>query len=215
MIAQAEIQPYAMGAGTAVYNEVHFYDLPWPKTALADLGDQAVTLKITLSYFIEPNLTGKGATRPETYRSFGLRFALKRRNESEEDFRARLSQLKTGGEVELDEDDWDLDSEEGGEEKDDAGSNWLLGPKAVSAGSLHCDLWRGKASDLINHDAIAVHPAPGWWKSHLGKGRQADRGRYALILSIAADGVDVDLYAEASAVLVEKEAAILLETLIG
>lgn len=215
MIAQGEIQPYAMGAGTAVYNEVHFYDLPWPKTALADLGDQAVTLKITLSYFIEPNLTGKGATRPETYRSFGLRFALKKRSESEGDFRARLSQLKPDGDVELDEDDWDLDGDEGGEEKDDAGSNWLLGPKAVSAGSLHCDLWRGKASDLVNHDSIAVHPAPGWWKSHLGKGRQSDQGRYALILSIAADGVDVDLYAEASAVLVEKEATILLETIIG
>lgn len=215
MIAQGEIQPYAMGVGTAVYNEVHFYDLPWPKTALADLGDQVVTLKITLSYFIEPNLTGKGATRPETYRSFGLRFALKKRSESEEDFRARLSQLKADGDVELDEDDWDLDGEEGGEEKNDTGSNWLLGPKAVSAGSLHCDLWRGKASELVNHDAIAVHPAPGWWKSHLGKGRQADRGRYALILSIAADGVDVDLYTEASVVLVEKETAILLETLIG
>ena len=215
MIAQGEIQPYAMGAGTAVYNEVHFYDLPWPKTALTDLGDQAVTLKVTLSYFIEPNLTGKGATRPETYRSFGLRFALKKRTESEEEFRARLSQLKADGDVDLDEDDWDLNGEEGGEEKGDSGSNWLLGPKAVSAGSLHCDLWRGKALDLVNHDAIAVHPAPGWWKSHLGKGRQADRGRYALVLSIAADGIDVDLYAEASTVLIEKETTILLETLIG
>lgn len=215
MIAQGEIQPYAMGLGTAVYNEVHFYDLPWPTTALADLGDQAVTLKVTLSYFIEPNLTGKGATRPETYRSFGLRFALKKGCETEENFRARLSQLKADGDVESDGDDWDLDGEEGGQEKNDTGSNWLLGPKAVSAGSLHCDLWRGKASDLVNHDAIAVHPAPGWWKSHLGKGRQADRGRYSLILSIAAEGVDVDLYAEASAVLVEKETAILLEPLIG
>lgn len=210
MIAQGEIQPYAIGAGTAVYNEVHFYDLPWPKTALADLGDEAVTLKITLSYFIEPNLTGKGATRPETYRSFGLRFALKKRGESEEEFRGRLSQLKADGGVDIDEDDCDLEGEDSGEDKDGSGSNWLLGPKSVSAGSLHCDVWRGKASDLINHDAIAVHPAPGWWKSHLGKGRQADTGRYALVLSIAADGVDVDLYTEASAVLLEKEAQILI-----
>ena len=34
-------------------------------------------MKVTLSYFIEPNLTGKAATRPDTYRSFGLRFAMK------------------------------------------------------------------------------------------------------------------------------------------
>lgn len=215
MIAQGEIQPYAMGAGAAVYNEVHFYDLPWPKTALADLGDQPVTLKVTLSYFIEPNLTGKGATRPETYRSFGLRFALKKRNESEEDFRARLSQLKADADIEINEDSWDLDDEDGGEEKDDAGSNWLLGPKAVSAGSLHCDIWRGKAGDLVNHDSIAVHPAPGWWKSHLGKGRQTDSGRYALVLSIAAEGTEVDLYAEASTVLIQKENQIVMEALIG
>ena len=212
MIAQGEIQPYAMGAGTAVYNEVHFYDLPLPKTALADLGDRAVTLKITLSYFIEPNLTGKGATRPETYRSFGLRFALKKRNESEEVFRARLSQLKSDGDAE--EDEWGLEGEVDDKEKN-GGSNWLLGPKAVSAGSLHCDIWRGKAADLVNHDAIAVHPAPGWWKSHLGKGRQTDRARYALVLSITADGIDVDLYAEASTVLIEKENKISIEGLIG
>ena len=215
MIAQAEIQPYAMGQGTAVYNEVHFYDLPWPKTGLASLADQAVTLRVTLSYFIEPNLTGKGATRPETYRSFGLRFALKKRKESEADFRGRLSQLKADGAPEADEQEWDFEGEELDEGKDDAGSNWLLGPKAVSAGSLHCDIWRGKAEDLIDHDAIAVHAAPGWWKSHLGKGRQSDSGRYALVLSIAADGADVDLHTEATVVLVEKEATILLENLIG
>jgi hypothetical protein len=213
MIAQGVIQPYAMGAGAAVYNEVHFYDLPWPKTALASIGDRAVTLKITLSYFIEPNLTGKGATRPETYRSFGLRFALKKRTESEDEFRARLSQLKADGDV--GEDGWDIEGEDAGEGKDDAGSNWLLGPKSVSAGSLHCDIWRGPASDLLNRDAIAVHPAAGWWKSHLGKGRYADKGRYALVLSIDADGVDIDLYTEAKAVLVQKETAILVEALIS
>jgi len=209
MIAQGEIQPYAMGQGAAVYNEVHFYDLPWPKTALANLGDQAVTLRVTLSYFIEPNLTGKGATRPETYRSFGLRFALKKRSESEEDFRTRLSQLKDGA-PDIDEDEWDAEGEDAGEGKDDAGSNWLLGPRAVSAGSLHCDIWRGKAEDLVNHDAIAVHPAPGWWKSHLGKGRQSDSCRYALVLSITAEGTGVDLYTEASTVLIEKETRILI-----
>lgn len=213
MIAQSEIQPYALGKGTAVYNEVHFYDLPWPKSALADLGDQVVTLKITLSYFIEPNLTGKGATRPETYRSYGLRFALKKRGETEEVFRTRLSQLKSDGDLE--DDDWDMSPEGEGGDKDDSGSHWLLGPRSVSAGSLHCDIWRGKAADLVEHDAIAVHPAPGWWKSHVGKERQSDWGRYSLVLSIAADGIDVDLYAEASTVLIEKETAILLESLIG
>lgn len=51
MIAQAEIQPYAIGvAGAGVFNEMHFYDLPWPKTALEQLENEVVTMKVTLSY---------------------------------------------------------------------------------------------------------------------------------------------------------------------
>jgi hypothetical protein len=45
----------------------------------------------------------------------------------------------------------------------------LLGPKAIQAGSLHCDLWRGYAVDLAGHDAIAAYPVSGWWKSHIGQ----------------------------------------------
>lgn len=230
MIAQAEIQPYAAGAngGPPVYNAIHFYDLPWPKTALANLKDKAVTLRVTLSYFIEPNLTGKGATRPETYRSFGLRFTLKKRDETEEQFRNRLSQLEATAEQEdemLEEDEGEEfvaaaeedegNAEAGDKKKKTKASKWLIGPSAVSAGSLHCDIWRGKAEDLVDHDAIAVHPAPGWWKSHGGKRRFGDSGRYALVLSISADGAEVDLYAEAANVLKTKAALIDLETLIG
>jgi hypothetical protein len=62
-----------------------------PKAALEQLENEIVTMKVTLSYFIEPNLTGRAATRPDTYRSFGLRFAMKRRNETEAGFRARVN----------------------------------------------------------------------------------------------------------------------------
>ena len=68
MIAETEIQPYTIGADgrSGVFNEMHFYDLPWPKAALEQLENEIVTMKVTLSYFIEPNLTGKAATRPDT-----------------------------------------------------------------------------------------------------------------------------------------------------
>jgi hypothetical protein len=56
-----------------VLNEMHFYDLPWPRAALQALENTVVTMKVVLSYFVEPNLTGRAATRPDTYRSFGLR----------------------------------------------------------------------------------------------------------------------------------------------
>src|SRR5262249_32648032 len=93
LIAQAEIQPFAVGADgrTGVFNEMHFYNLPWPTTALEQLENEIVIMKVTLSYFIEPNLTGKAATRPDTYRSFGLRFDVKKRTETEARFKSRIS----------------------------------------------------------------------------------------------------------------------------
>ena len=87
---------------------------------------------------------------------------------------------------------------------------WLLGPKSIQAGSLHCDIWRRHAVDWPLHDAIAIYPVGGWWMSHVGQRRMTDRGRYALILSIAAPGQAVDLSTEVK-VLVEARAAILVE----
>ena len=197
MIAQAEIQPFTIGADgkAGVFNEMHFYDLPWPKAALEHLENEIVTMKVTLSYFIEPNLTGKAATRPETYRSFGLRFDMKKRSESDAYFRSRIS----------------ASQEKDGTKIDAEQSYWLLGPKAVQAGSLHCDLWRGHAVDLALHDAIAVYPVGGWWKSHAGQKRMTDRARYALVISISAPGQNVDLYSEITALVEAKE----IEVLIG
>jgi len=63
---------------------------------------------------------------------------------------------------------------------------------------LHCDLWRGRAVDLAGHDALAIYPVGGWWKSHVGQHRMTDSGRYALTISIAAPGQEVDLHAEVS-----------------
>ncbi|AOG04092.1 S8 family peptidase [Bosea sp. RAC05] len=194
MVAEAEIQPFAFGADgrSAVFNEMHFYDLPWPRAALEQIENEIVTMKVTLSYFIEPNLTGKAATRPDTYRSFGLRFAMKKRTETEATFRARINAAQ----------------ERDGSASEKETDCWLLGPKAVQAGSLHCDLWRGYAVDLAGHDAIAVYPVGGWWKSHAGQRRVTDRGRYALVISICAAGQAVDLHSEIVAQVAVREAVV-------
>ncbi|SCY87025.1 S8 family peptidase [Paracoccus tibetensis] len=192
LIAQAPIQPFVIGeSGGPVFNEMHVYDLPWPKGVLEKIENGIVTMKVTLSYFIEPNLSGRAATRPETYRSFGLRFAMKRRLETKEQFKRRVS---------------------GRQEKDEAvsqqeGKYWLVGPAAVQAGSLHCDLWRGKAIDLSSHDAIGVYPVTGWWKTHPGQKRFNDKGRYALVISISAPDYAVDMHSEISAIVAAKIAA--------
>lgn len=193
LIAQAEIQPFAAGPNgqPPVFNEMHFYDLPWPSALLQQLENETVTLKVTLSYFIEPNLSGRAATRPDTYRSFGLRFEMKKRTETAAAFRRRLTQPRDSDEPAANE-----------------GSHWLLGPNAFQAGSLHCDLWRGAAVDLASHDEIAVYPVGGWWKSHTGQQRMNDKGRYALILSLSAPGYAVDLHARIAAMIEAKQAEI-------
>jgi hypothetical protein len=38
---------------------MHLHRLPWPKEALQAVGDQDVTLRVTLSYFVEPNRSAK------------------------------------------------------------------------------------------------------------------------------------------------------------
>lgn len=193
LIAQAPIQPFVgnPNGGPPVFNEMHFYDLPWPKSALEKIENGIVTMKVTLSYFVEPNLSGRAATRPETYRSFGLRFAMKKRSDTKEQFKRRVS---------------------GQQEKDAPGPQqegdfWLLGSNAVQAGSLHCDLWRGRAIDLALHDAIGVYPVTGWWKTHPGQKRFNDKGRYALVISISAPGFAVDLHSEISTLVAAKVAA--------
>ena len=85
---------------------------------------------------------------------------------------------------------------------------WLLGQKAIQAGSLHCDLWRGHAVDLAGHDRIAVFPVGGWWKSHIGQRRSTDKGRYALVISISAPGQAIDLYAEVANLIEVREISV-------
>jgi len=132
-----------------------------------------------------PSLPFRSTTRPDTYRSFGRRFTLKRRSETDAQFRRRVSSVQEQERI-----------EPSSQER----SYWLLGPKAMQAGSLHCDLWRGAAVDLAGHDAIAVFPVSGWWKSHIGQRRVTDKGRYALVVSISAPDHDVDLYSEIAAI---------------
>ena len=78
-------------------NECHFYSLPWPREALESLGEQDVTLKITLSYFIEPNPGSSASFDPYRYQSYGLRFDLKRRSETLANFAKRLNKEARDG----------------------------------------------------------------------------------------------------------------------
>ncbi|MCR6490886.1 S8 family serine peptidase [Cellulomonas sp. P24] len=57
LIAEARIHPYERdGASNAgKVREMNLHDLPWPVQELENLGETQVRLRITLSYFVEPN----------------------------------------------------------------------------------------------------------------------------------------------------------------
>jgi hypothetical protein len=170
-------------SGEPHFNEVHYYDLPWPKAELERLENRIVQLKITLSYFIEPSPSELAQVVPARYQSFGLRFDLKRKSETEPAFRHRMNKLES------------LEQKPPKTESDD---NWTFGSKHVSAGSVHSDVWVGPAIDLAARDKIAISPVSGWWRYRHHLGKYNSQARYSLVVSISSEGEDVRLYTEIS-----------------
>lgn len=191
LVAQAQIQPFKrerksdadgrMSRGQPSFNEVHYYKLPWPKQTLEALAEHDVALKITLSYFIEPSPGENAPVTPARYQSCGLRFELKRAEDTDAIFRKRINQLERG------------------KEKLSAPSTdpkWTFGSQSMAAGSLHCDVWVGPAATLAARDLIAVYPTSGWWKHRTKQHRYDSHVHYALIVSITSSDADVQLYTE-------------------
>jgi hypothetical protein len=131
LVAQSSIRPFAEGK----MRELHFFDLPWPRDVLAELGATPVRLRITLSYFIEPNPGRRGWKKRHRYASHGLRFDVKGPTESLEEFRKRLNKKA------LEEDE--TKPATGGDS-----SEWYLGEQARNRGSLHSDILSCNAADL-------------------------------------------------------------------
>lgn len=193
LISEAYIQPFIRKekqdgklASSPSFNEIHYYDLPWPKSELERLENKKVSLKITLSYFIEPSPGEMAQVVPARYQSFGLRFELKRKSDTEAVFKHRINKLERYGpkppDAEID-------------------NRWTFGPKSIAAGSVHSDVWTGPAIDLAARDKIAIYPVAGWWRyrSHLKKYNSV--ARYSLVVSISSEEQDVNLYSEIAQVI--------------
>lgn len=185
LISEAEIHPFeregASNSGTA--REMNLHALPWPKEELEALGEVDVRMRVTLSYFIEPNPSSRGWTGRYAYPSHGLRFAVRRPTESVDDFRKRINiKARVEGETRL-----KLSS--------DSEKRWLFGTnQQQSAGSLHTDIWTGPAAELANKESIVVYPVAGWWKEKSAYD-QSERGvHYSLVVSIESPTTEVDLW---------------------
>lgn len=160
--------------------DMHLHHLPWPREELLALGDQDVELRVTLSYFVEPNPGERGWTRRHRYASHSLRFAVKRSLESLQQFRQRINRAAQS------EEEGDVGAAAGGD-------GWLLGT-VRDRGSIHSDIWRGSAAALAERDAIGIFPVGGWWKEKPGLQRWDRPARYSLLVSIRAPEAEVDLY---------------------
>jgi hypothetical protein len=178
LIAQDVIHPFD---GQGRTREMHLHELPWPADVLSELGEADVRMRLTLSYFVEPNPGRRGWARRYSYASHGLRFSVRRPTETTEEFRKRIN-LRARAE------------EERRPSSESDSSEWFFGQTQRSAGSLHTDVWSGTAADLAERGVIGVFPVGGWWKERKDRDH-SDRGaRYALVVSIETPGYDVDIW---------------------
>jgi hypothetical protein len=176
LVSQATIHPYENGRT----REMHLHRLPWPRGVLQDLGGQDVRLRVTLSYFVEPNAARRGWRARHSYASHGLRFDVKTGDESITEFRKRLNKQAV--------------MEDGEKPTTTSDSvEWILGDRLRHRGSLHSDIWEGSAAELADRGVIGIYPVSGWWKEQPKRDRSGVGARYSLVVSIqtAAENVDI------------------------
>jgi len=155
------------------------FSLPWPNDALQALEAEEVSMKVTLSYFIEPNPSETARNRSSRYASHGLRFAVKMADEGMADFQKRVNKLAR---------------EEGEKVQANMDDGWFLGTKLRSKGSLHHDIWKGPASDLARRGSIAIFPVSGWWKDRPHLEKVEKQARFSLVVSINTSEIETDIY---------------------
>jgi hypothetical protein len=183
LVVQDALHPFKLDGSVVKTNQMSIHELPWPIDVLDSLGETEVELRVTLSYFIEPNPGERGWARRHRYASHGLRFEVKHQLESDDAFRSRLSRAV--------------------ESEDDAvpvaaPSGWALGSRARNSGSVHSDIWRGTAAELAQRGAIGVYPVTGWWREQKALGRYDNEARYSLIATIRVPDQEVDIYTPVS-----------------
>jgi hypothetical protein len=182
LVVQRTFLPYRLEGGTVRLGQMQLHELPWPTEQLTALGEAEVTLRITLSYFVEPNPSKRGWQSKFRYQSYALRFAVKAATETDEEFMARVNKLER--DQERDEAHGDADA-----------ADWTFGAQLRSRGSVHSDIWTGTAVQLAAKSQVAVFPVGGWWKDWKEAAQHGAEARYSLVVSLdVAEGIETDLY---------------------
>ena len=185
VVLQERIVPYIRNGAKRRLGHINMHDLPWPRHELEALGEAQVDLKVTLSYFIQPNPSRRGWQGKFRYQNFALRFAIRAASETSERFHQRINKIER--------DEMGDFREDSMPDPDSAG--WFLRSRLRSRGSLHSDTCSGTATALANKSELAVFPVGGWWKE-IGAMLEEDvEMRYALVVSLEVrNKADVDIY---------------------
>jgi hypothetical protein len=179
MVSQDEFVPFT--GDNYNLRTFRLHELPWPADVLRSLEGAEVTMRVTLSYFIEPTASRRGWRRRYSYASHGLRFELKNQFETTEMFVSRVNREAQ-------------DEEDEAPRPASGNDRWLIGPNQRNSGSLHQDIWEGTGDALAECGVVAVHAIGGWWKYNRRADRQDLPVRYALIVSLKTRETDVDLW---------------------
>lgn len=180
-IAQEMIQPFIKrrGESSPRINEMHLFELPWPKELLEDLAETNVSMRITLSYFIEPAPGEIGWKDKYRYANCGLRFDVNNEGEDERAFKLRINKL--------------IEAVENEERGSNDSTRWLIGSDNRNKGSIHSDELNLTAAQLATCNLIAVFPIGGWWKTRTNLNCYNKSMRYSLIVSLDTPIEDIDL----------------------
>lgn len=184
LVVEDSVHPYKKEKGKSpASRDMNLHALPWPREALEGLQDAPVQMRVTLSYFVEPNPSARGAASKFYYPSHRLRFDVQRPlDSSTADFVARVNAA--------------AQREDDGDAVNPRDPDWYLGDRQRHRGSLHQDVWEGTAADLASRGFLAVYPAAGWWRTRPALERYDLPARYSLIVSIRTQQTEIDLYNE-------------------
>ncbi|MBY0426340.1 MAG: hypothetical protein K2Q22_11935, partial [Cytophagales bacterium] len=145
-----------------------------------EIGDKDVILKVTLSYFIEPNPGNRQYASNFSYHSHELDFKLIKPLEKIEEFKRRVSKP--------------LIENEADEIPDMTGEEWTIKERIRSKGSVKKDFIRTSGTELSMRNTLAIYPKNGWYRLRKKLEKYDSIVRYSLIVSIETENNDVDIY---------------------
>lgn len=163
--------PYEEKNGNA-YHQLHYYNLPWPKELLEEMGSENVKIRITLSYYVKPSPGYAGRTSKYRYPSATLHFDLKKSTETTAEFLSRNNK------------------NEGEKTTENDSNRWAIKKQRRERGTVQSDWIDCTATALAELEQIVVYPGPGWWKER--KLKNVDNlVPYSLIVSIESKETEI------------------------